>query len=439
MIYTTENDFGKCKVVEVSTDLASPKTIFRCVYKNRINYLSNMQKSIIIFILITFAPFLLSAQLKEWAIEPQFDEIIRGGRHIVFLKQANKWGIFDDTGEMIAAPQYDSLSFMSESYVLVYQNNRKGLFSYVSKRLCITPEYEVINHPATLSKRASLFAVQKNGLWGLVDTNNQIIVSCTYPRPIWTTNDTWLTSKDEHYSATEIVYKETRINTVDHRYLPKSYVFKNLPSPLPQGLNPEPEHPNPMYQFDVVYAQARKSKDDSNDNFKEFFEDSSVPKKKKFFLTIDEHHNAQLSKGDFKTLFEYSFSGFYSFGSRFLMLQKEKDGNWGLWDMHTEKFKTDYIYQQIMFNSPTQLYIYTRNNKTGFMNADGEEVIPPIYDKAERVESWIVVHKNGKVGLMNRKNEFFLPIEYNQLFFIESCRGVWIKQNGKWGLMQFYW
>ena len=79
------------------------------------------------------------------------------------------------------------------------------------------------------------------------------------------------------------------------------------------------------------------------------------------------------------------------------------------------------------------LYLVERNEKYGFMNKKGKEVIPLIYDSAVDVtESLIRVSKGGKYGLINKKGKVVVPIKYNHIG--NFSEGLFVaKEDGKYG------
>lgn len=73
-------------------------------------------------------------------------------------------------------------------------------------------------------------------------------------------------------------------------------------------------------------------------------------------------------------------------------------------------------YQEIYFINDNEFYVVKNDNKYGFINKLGNEVIPAIYDKVgfNIKENLIPVQKDGKWGFINRKNETIIPFEYDE-------------------------
>jgi hypothetical protein len=378
--------------------------------------------------------------LKEWAIEPQFDKILKiSNENIAFVKKGNKWGIVDDSGYELSAPQFDSIGFLAENYARIFMNKRQGVFSYHGERVCVQPEYDDIAMPYWGS--TGIVAIKKGELWGLIDTNKQIVVPCKYKEELNVYKNVWYF---ENKNQRDTVYVVPKSESNRNKYQPKQYVFKNAPIPLSRNPNPEPERPRRMYESSRLRKEDKEDKEDIKEVVKEAITIPepplavSPPRVKEFFIRHLDIGGSELLDSDEKPIFDYPLRAIHEFGARFFLLQKEENGKLALWDMETQTFKTDYIYFTIMLYSPSTLYLFKRDGKAGFMNDEGEEVIPPIYDDGYIYMSYVSVIKDGKIGLMNRKNDWFLPLEYDNINLLSDENGAWVRINGKWGLMRFY-
>ncbi|NME68576.1 WG repeat-containing protein [Flammeovirga aprica] len=84
-------------------------------------------------------------------------------------------------------------------------------------------------------------------------------------------------------------------------------------------------------------------------------------------------------------------------------------------------------------------YHSNNNNSYGFIDTNGESVIPPIYTLASDFkEGYSIVKKNGKFGAINTQGKIVIPISYDG---ISLCEKGWfrVKQgsgiSGKWGVV----
>ena len=74
------------------------------------------------------------------------------------------------------------------------------------------------------------------------------------------------------------------------------------------------------------------------------------------------------------------------------------------------------IYDNIFFIEDKELFVVKKNNKYGFINKTGLEVIPLIFDEVafNITEDLIAVKLKNKWGYVNRKNEIKIPFEYEE-------------------------
>ena len=92
-------------------------------------------------------------------------------------------------------------------------------------------------------------------------------------------------------------------------------------------------------------------------------------------------------------------------------------------------------YDKVGFFQEEGLARVTLNGKYGFINEEGEEVIPPKYDEAYPFRKGLAaVELNGKSGWINPEGTVVIPLKYdNAGNFSEGLAEV--KLNGKWGLV----
>ena len=110
-----------------------------------------------------------------------------------------------------------------------------------------------------------------------------------------------------------------------------------------------------------------------------------------------------------------------------------KDGKWGLTDIQGWTI-TDakYEYMSTPCNGSMAVRI---NDKWGFIDYKGKEIVPPIYDFAEGFidaeycfgTSCALVQKDGKWGTINTKGEVVIPFEYD---WARGCKGRIVVEKG---------
>lgn len=105
----------------------------------------------------------------------------------------------------------------------------------------------------------------------------------------------------------------------------------------------------------------------------------------------------------------YDFYGIY-------LLPIESDGKWGLMDGETNKIVVplQFDYTETLFDPAGHA---VKNGLHGYINAQGETVVPFEYEdaKSEPSSNGFFAVKRGKWGVINEKNEPILPFVYNRI------------------------
>ena len=79
------------------------------------------------------------------------------------------------------------------------------------------------------------------------------------------------------------------------------------------------------------------------------------------------------------------------------------DGKWGFFNTKTNSFTIPLEYDNMLSEFFEGLVCVERNDKYGFLNKEGNVVIPFIYDKASDFsEGFAVVKRYGKYGYVDR-------------------------------------
>ncbi len=117
-----------------------------------------MKKNRLLFLLCTFSLFTFSQDLKR------------------FHENGN-YGYQSKTGEIIVEAQYDLASdWADDGKYLVEINGKEGLVNSSTGKVILSCEYECINF--TYGK--DFFRVRKEGKWGVIDANANILVPIKY-------------------------------------------------------------------------------------------------------------------------------------------------------------------------------------------------------------------------------------------------------------------
>lgn len=83
------------------------------------------------------------------------------------------------------------------------------------------------------------------------------------------------------------------------------------------------------------------------------------------------------------------------------------------------------------FNGLAKVWL---NDKYGFVDKDGNEVVPPKYDEVgEFIEGLVAVQLDGKWGFVNKKGRNVIPPKYNFVWYFSEGLAPVLK--GKWGFV----
>ena len=76
-----------------------------------------------------------------------------------------------------------------------------------------------------------------------------------------------------------------------------------------------------------------------------------------------------------------------------------------------------------------------KDNKWGFVNAQGQEIVPCIYEKIENFKNDVArVKRNNKWGLVNSQGQEIIPCKYDGIRFYDIGIAI-TKQKDKYGLV----
>jgi hypothetical protein len=121
---------------------------------------------------------------------------------------------------------------------------------------------------------------------------------------------------------------------------------------------------------------------------------------------------------------------------------KEGNGRLGIIDPIQGKAITPFVYENIIpldfFDSTGVIAAVKLNNRWGFIDNKGNQLVKPKYD-FEEIKPYdcglAAVQKDGKWGFISKTGNIVVPIKYDEIsgYFSKGRTGVSI--NGKWGLL----
>ena len=88
------------------------------------------------------------------------------------------------------------------------------------------------------------------------------------------------------------------------------------------------------------------------------------------------------------------------------------------------------------FNFRDTLYFDSLNIHFGFINANGQVIIPPVIDRIGEInDSCAVGRYKGLWGIISFRNKHFPKFEYKNQFWFNGQKHVRVEKNGKWGII----
>lgn len=90
---------------------------------------------------------------------------------------------------------------------------------------------------------------------------------------------------------------------------------------------------------------------------------------------------------------------------------------WGMFDLNSSTFIIEPVYRSLGRFQKNGLAFFEQNNKYGYINTQGQIVIPATYDRAYnfKYNGLAVVKNNGKYGVINAKGQIVIPATFDDV------------------------
>ncbi|MDE5869294.1 MAG: WG repeat-containing protein, partial [Muribaculaceae bacterium] len=136
---------------------------------------------------------LLSSTGKE-IIAPVYDDLKAWPNNLILLSKNGKYGIASAKGNVLLEPLYSNISKNGDLLTLTGSDNAKSIYDLAKERTVLTGFDEIGNILYSTSTNA-FYPLKKNGKWGIINKNYQIVIPCQY-------NDIWARTKtsDNNYA-----------------------------------------------------------------------------------------------------------------------------------------------------------------------------------------------------------------------------------------------
>lgn len=330
---------------------------------------------------------------------------------------------------------YDKLEKMtfSKSNVSVYQDRKYGVIKRSNGKILLPIQYDKKVKRADNSK---LYFVSIKDKYGLVDTNNVVIVDITFKQPF--------------IFSRNIVYQDTN----------KVFLKNGMPiTPLPID-DTYNYLRNGFQKLRISISGIAGTRKEIGEGYKQF---------------IAANGSASLISASSDTLFTTGLKRIDSVDRGFITATDRNNKN-GFYDIKEKRLAPfDYIQYYTNINTPVRwvfingegylvdstltllhqqpfegvgiysdgLIAVQYNNKVGFRDDKGQLIIDHQYDHDYTsllpftFENGIAyVYKNGKYGFINKKNEMVLPFEYD-VVLNHTAETTLAFKEGKWEIINW--
>jgi len=390
--YLAENNENKYGVINESNEIIVPfiydeikkipKQSQFVVKKDDLYAVINIQDEIII-------PFLYS------------NILICENTNYLICKKDNLHGILEGSGKVLLDFNYDKIESLEYGF-LMEQNNQIG-FLDANLNTIIPPLYEEGKY-----LDSKMYAVRnEEGLWGILDENNQIVISFSY----FAIGD---------YTEKGII----AIKGVDFSKASPGL----MPPPFYGVINKDVVIIDFQYVdiMDVGFGYACSK--NMNEGGKSVVRSGIISYDGKEELIPFKYTNI-IYKNNI-LLGEVRSEDFTNIESIALLEKnKAKELPKGVIDLEdcslgfivTKKENHDFL-----------------DFKVGIINDNFEKVIPFIYDDIiELSEDYYIVSKNGKYGIVSSNNNIVLPFDFDKLLYSnkEEQQFLIVEQNQRWGIL----
>ncbi len=316
---------------------------------------------------------------------------------IIAVKKGQSWGIIDIKGKELIPFEYDDIASIDSHNAVVGKNGKYGLIDSIGN-FTIELKYDTIYFHF---EESDISLVELNRCIGLVNSQNKVVTDCEY-------NCEYLT-------------------------------FKSIGSRIPRIEAPK----NGYIRFEKFQADANKSKlfglvECETGKVVIPFEYDDLGDYSEGLIWAEKDHKCGYLDIQNRVIIQFKYGQAYNF-SEGLAAVGERDGYYSAVMGRVPNFKIGFIDKSdnvvIPFQFKPQLASSTpefheglspmgvsSNNywglNIGYINKKGEFIIKPIYESAEPFENGLgKVQRNGKAGFVNNNGEEVIPIEYDYVRF----------------------
>ena len=353
--------------------------------------------------------------IKYDYIDRHFDLESDTDKIFIPVSRNHKFGFVDKTGNEVVSLIYDSVNDFEHGLAVVEANTKYGIID--EKGSVVVPLiYDLILNPHTN------FPVMLNGKWGAITPTGAICIPIKYEN---------LSFVDENLAQAVYGNKLGYIDSNDSIVIPFKYA-PNFRSYYGHGLSQLRLLDGSYIWMDIhgnEYNSVAEAKQAINwvDEIYELREFDTHPLLHETHILINEQ--GQETPLPYNKVYAIDLD----------LFKVELDGRWGI----INQFGAEIVspkYHAIGYRFHQNITPVYLNNKIGFIDKTGEEVIPLIYNELSIMDKWLFGVRFGtKWGLINRDGKEIAPFIYDYLanddwdVFVNGV--VRVSKNGKDGFL----
>lgn len=289
----------------------------------------------------------------DFIIAPKYNQLfsLDGDKGNIFTAMHdNKYGLLDKKGHELTEFKYEDARYFSEGLCGVKLENKYGFINKKGEEI-IPFKYDDITDFSE-----GLAGVNINGAWGVINKKGQLIVPATY------------TYIHKNHDGLMIVENNKKYGVIDS---------------------------TGKIIIPVEYELVEEHRKENNKG--EAKEENIFPVKR------DGKWGLINNKGEFIT--DVIYEKIFSLPQQRTVVVKDK--KWGLLNSYSGKVIVDFKYEVIYPDINENLIKVGINNGFGFIDLEGNEIIPPQYREARNFSEGLasVINESGRVVFINKKNK----------------------------------
>lgn len=312
----------------------------------------------------------------------------------------DKWGVINTKGQVIIEPTYDEMIVIPDSTKPIficttdvdYENNSYRSIAINEKGTQIFSEYDKVEAITNIDSSNNLWyeenvlKVQKDGKYGLINTNGNVVLSTEYDKieSMQGTENIFVTVKDgkqgiaDNLGSIIIENKYIKINTLTNKK-ENGFIVKSEDS-----------------KYGVINYDKTKVLDTIYDEIKNVYGNN--------MYVVKEADSWKIINTKGESFLENSFEDVTAINLENVIVKN--NGKYGVTSIQGET-KIEAIYDELKY-AFIDTYIAKKDEKYGMINIQNEEKLPFVYESIEYKEEadFIIAQKEDKTSeLLNRNLE----------------------------------